>query len=479
MRQHTQAVTGLALTLLVGSCASGPALPTAPENFASIQALAAGDPALTAAPSPGWVDALGVEEVNGFVREALRANPELNAATGRAQAARARARGSWGGLLPDLNISFGRSRTETPIPGTDDRTRADLTTGTLSSTWEVDIWGRLSARALASDSSADALEADLDAARLSVAGQAARFWVSMNEAQQVLALAQEDLATRNRALDITQRRYDRGIADSLALRTARSQTASARAGEAQAREGALVAARRLQETLGRYPDGSLRAGAALPVLPALQAAGAPRDLLERRPDVRAAESRLNAAGFRVHEARAALLPRLTISASADGTGAQLSDIADVDGLITTVLAGLTAPLFRGGELRAEARAASAEQRTAAANYVTTALAAWREAEAAISNDASLAVREQELASAADEAREAQSLAERQYAGGVATIFELIDAYTRRIDAQRALIATRADRVRNRIDYHIALGAGAMTGGVADTAPAPATQGQAQ
>ncbi|MGE0044675.1 MAG: efflux transporter outer membrane subunit [Hyphomonadaceae bacterium] len=470
MLRTTRIMTGMAMTLAIGSCASTPDLPPAPEGFAAVQTFSEGDRAAIAAlPAPSWVEALGAEEMTGIVREAMVSNPELNAARGRYDAARARARGAFGGLLPNLELSFGRSRTEEPIPGTDDRTRADLTTGTLSSTWEVDIWGRLTARALSANANANAVEADLAAARLSVAGQAARAWVDLNAAQQLMALAREDLETRNRALDLTQRRYERGLADALALRTARSQSASARAGEAQAQESLRVASRRLQEVLGRYPDGVARAGAPIPALQPLSGAGAPADLLERRPDVLASEARLRAAGFRTHEARAALLPRLTLSARADGTGGDLGDIADVDGLITTVLAGLTAPLFQGGQLRAEARAASAEQRTAAANYVTTALAAWREVEAAISNDASLAVREAELAVAAEEAREAQALAERQYGSGVATIFELIDSYTRRIDAERGLIAVRAERMSNRINYHIALGSGAETGGLASAA----------
>jgi NodT family efflux transporter outer membrane factor (OMF) lipoprotein len=465
-------ITGVSLTLVVNACATRPELPPAPTTFAAAQSLAAGQ-AVNDQPAPFWLTDFRSDEISAFAREALRANPELKAAESRAEAARHRARGALGGLLPSLDIFFGQQRTETPIAGSDRRTRADLTTSNLTSTWEVDVWGRLSARALSADLDADALEADLGAARLSVAGLAARGWIDLVAAQQFHALAREDLQTRERALDLTQRRYERGIADALALRTARAQVASARAAEAQAGDALLIAARSLQETLGRYPDGALRAVGELPALAPLAAAGAPNDLLERRPDVVSAEARLKAAGFRAHEARAAILPRLTLTASADGAGDGLRDVTDIDGLVTTVIAGLAAPLFRGGALRAEARAASAEQREAAANYVTTALAAWREVEAAISADLSLSERERQLASAVEEARAAQTLAEREYARGVATIFELIDAYTRRIDAERGLIDVRSQRVSNRVLYHVALGGGAATGGVnpADARPA--------
>jgi outer membrane protein, multidrug efflux system len=298
-----------------------------------------------------------------------------------------------------------------------------------------------------------------------VAGQSSTAWVSLIEAQQLLALAQEDLQTRERALDLTQRRYDAGIATSLALRTARSQVASARAFEAQAQDFLLIASRRLQEIMGRYPDGTLRAEGELPQLALIAAAGAPADLLERRPDVLAAENRMRAAGFRIHEARANLLPRLTLTGSAGSTGQGINDIDDSANMISNLVAGITMPIFNGGALLAESRATVNDRRAAASEYVRTSITAWREVEAAISADQSLEVREREFGNAAEEARAAQELAEREYARGVATLFELIDAYTRRIDAERGLISARADRVSNRITYHVALGGGARTGGI--------------
>jgi NodT family efflux transporter outer membrane factor (OMF) lipoprotein len=305
----------------------------------------------------------------------------------------------------------------------------------------------------------------LNGARLSVAGQASRAWVDLIEAQQLLALAQEDLQTRERALDLTQRRYDAGIATSLALRTARSQVASARAFEAQAQDSLLIASRRLQGIMGRYPDGTLRAEGDLPHLSAIAAAGAPADLLERRPDVLASENRMRAAGFRIHEARAAMLPRLTLTGTAGNSGTALNQIDDSANMISNLIAGLTMPIFNGGALLAESRATVNDRRAAAAEYVQTSLAAWREVEGSISADQSLEVREREFTTAAEEARAAQDLAEREYARGVATLFELIDAYTRRIDAERGMITARAARVSNRIAYHVALGGGARTGGI--------------
>src|SRR5690606_9495828 len=142
----------------------------------------------------------------------------------RYRAARWRGRAAIGNnLLPSLSIGVDGTRTEEPIANSNARLRTEFMTSSVIANWEVDLWGRLTARTLAADLSADAAEEDLNGARLSVAGQAASAWVDLIEAQQLLALAQEDLETRERAPDLTQRRYDPGSGPPAAPRPARSQ----------------------------------------------------------------------------------------------------------------------------------------------------------------------------------------------------------------------------------------------------------------
>ena len=473
MNNGVRLLVGVGLMALAGSCA-GRNLPPEPDSYVAADAIGAERAAeLATSPAATWLDDLNAPEMSTLAREALAGSPDLQIVEARYRASRWRARGSFGGnLLPSLSIGADGTRTEEPT-ATDERIRTEFMTSSVVASWEIDLWGRLTSRALAADLSADAARRDLDDARLSVAGQSSQAWVDLIEAQQLLALAQEDLETRERALDLTQRRYDAGLISSLNLRTARSQVASARAFQAQAQDQLLIASRRLQEIMGRYPDGSLRAEGELPELGPLAAAGAPADLLERRPDVLASENRMRAAGFRIHEARAAMLPRLTLRASAGNSGQGITDIDDSVNMVSNLVAGLTMPIFNGGALLSESRATVADRRAAAAEYVRTSIAAWREVEGTISADQSLEVREEQFAIAANEAREAQALAEREYARGVATLFELIDAYTRRIDAERGLITARATRVSNRISYHVALGGGARTGGIdEDREPTP-------
>ena len=144
--------------------------------------------------------------------------------------------------------------------------------------------------------------------------------------------------------------------------------------------------------MGRYPDGAVRAEGRCRAC-ALAAAGAPADLLERRPDVLAAENRMRSAGFRIHEARAAMLPRLTLTGSARAK-ATAHDIDDIDDLITNVTGGLAADLPTAANCATRPRRV---RRTARRRrrLRRTALAAWREVEGAISADQSLEVRERD------------------------------------------------------------------------------------
>lgn len=463
--RHSAAVVSVGLAVAVGGvlapgAAAGPA-PRPPAGLTPPPAYAsapvAGEAGVTAE-GGDWVAAFATPALQDAVNEALAANPQLRQAEARADAQRARARAAAGRWLPDVSIGLSGTRVGTPTPApTGPRSQVESVGSRVDVSWEADVWGRVLDGVRAEGADARAAEADLAAARLATAGRAASGWVDLVEATQLSALAEEDLATRVRAETITQRRYEAGLSDALAVRTARAQSASARAQLAAQKDQMLRAARQLEATLGRYPGGAAQAGADLPKIGAITAPGAPADLIARRPDVAAAEARLDAAGLRVWQARKALAPRLTLNAAAIGSGVGVRDVTNVDGLVTQIVAGLTMPIFQGGALRADVRAARAQARAAAASYVETTLAAWREVEDALSADASLARRETELAGAAVEAREAQALAEREYARGVATIFELIDSYSRRIDAERSLISVRAQRVNTRISYHLALG----------------------
>src|SRR5690606_28350357 len=142
------------------------------------------------------------------------------------------------------------------------------------------------------------------------------------------------------------------------------------------------------------------------------------------------------------------------------------DVFDPDYVASTIAGGLLQPVFRGGALRAESGRARAVAEERLAAYANLALTAYREAEDALDAEAAFTEQENALLIAAEEARQAEALAERNCTPGVGTIFELLEAHRRRISAERPLIATRADRVSTRIGLYLAIG------GAVELEPAP-------
>lgn len=214
--------------------------------------------------------------------------------------------------------------------------------------------------------------------------------------------------------------------------------------------------------LGRYPAAELAAAESLPELPALAGAGAPGDILARRPDLIAAEARMEANGLRARAARKAILPRLTLSSQIGAGGPDLSDIFDPERLAGNIAAGIFQPLFQGGRIRANATRQRAVAEASLLTYAQTALQAYEEAENAIDAETYLAASESALKLAYEEAAAAEDLTERRYASGTATIFDLLNAQTRRISAESSYIQAQRQRVSNRVALYLAIGGDFIT-----------------
>jgi outer membrane protein, multidrug efflux system len=445
----------------LGGCASGsgreaaPSM-TAPAAPSSYAGLAADLPAA----APSWVTAMSVQGLDTLVVEAWRANPDLAETASRVEQSEALARQANAARRFQLDAGASASRSDTGIqtPAGNDRVGTTRLGADLSASWEVDLWGRLSDRSRAAELDLVAARADFEDARIALAGRVATSLVDLIEASTALKLAQTETDTRRRVLALTERRFAAGLVRTIDVRTARSALASSEASLADAERVEGLTRRGLEVLLGRYPATSISTADPLPELNALTQPGSPQDLLQNRPDLRAAEARLRSAGLDVDAARKAMRPSLRLSASLSQDAEDLSDLFDVELLAARIAANLAAPLIDGGARRAEVERTEAARRGAAAAYVRATLVAWREVEDALAADTSLARREDAVKRAAVESRAAETLAIRQYGEGLSSIFEVLDAVNRRLDADRLEIAIRAQRLNNRINYHVALGA---------------------
>ena len=407
-------------------------------------------------PTTDWVEQIGSAPLSALVTEALNANTSVNAARARLQAARASAVAAGSDLRPSLSIGGRASHSEFGNKRIGDSNSLSL--GPTVS-WEPDLWGRIKEGANAGLIEAQASKADYAAARLSVAGQTAQSWFDLIEAKLLLDLAQRNTQTQERALRLTQRRFESGLVGAADVRLARSSVASAKAGAASREQARAAAARRLEIILRRYPASAISAASDLPPLPDLEGAGAPGDIFARRPDLLAAEQRLAGQGLRIDIARKNLLPRLTLSGDGNLNASDISELFDINALIAGIAASLAAPIYQGGRLRAEVKRNEAILRGQIESYAGDVLQAYLEIENALDAEQQLQRRETALRVSLDEAQQAEARLADRYAEGLASILQLLDAQSRAINAESSLISARKERLANRVRLHLALGGG--------------------
>ncbi len=426
-----------------------------------------------------WVDDLGDPVVTGLIAEALAENNDLSAAAARVRAARAQAGITRAGLLPSVGGSFSANRFRSPssnqptigpdgnlVIGGSGATYTNSGQLGLSLRWELDLWGRIADQTRAAYKEAFAGELDVSAAQLSLAGTIAQSYYGYTEARLQRQLSERDVETGEANLRIIERRYNRGVSSSLDVRLARSSLATSKATLLSRQQAEKEAARSLEVLLGRYPNASLQSAEDLPRLdPVVEetglqvAVGSPETLIFRRPDVIAAEERLEAAGLRVAAARKAFLPTLSLIGSAEERDQlDMAELLDVDAVFASLIGNLSQPLFQGGRLRAQEQASRATLEALLYEYTQTVLLAFEEVENAIAAERFLSAREAAQQLAFEEAVAAEDLTNRQYVNGTTNIFNLINAQQRRISAESQYFAAIRGRLSNRIALYLALGA---------------------
>lgn len=410
-------------------------------------------------PTTDWVGSFDDRILSSLVAEALDANSNVKSSAARLDAAQARFRISRADKLPTLDTNSRITRTETSLPF---QTPTNLSSG-VQANWEVDLWGRIKNGIKSDKIAVDASRADYAGARLSIAGQVAQGWFDLIEARLLSELSARDVDTLERALRLTQRRFEGGVTESSDVRLARSSVANAKALQATRQQSLAALTRNLEVLLHRYPTDELEAAQDLPSLPPLSGVGTPGYVLRKRPDLLAAEQRLYAQGLQIDVARKNLLPRLTLTGNGNLSSTTFAEFLDIDALAIQLAANFSAPLFQGGRLKGNVEQQEAILREQLEDYAGVALNAYLEVENALEAEQRLLERETALRTSVDESRKAEDRLETRYTEGLATILQLLDAQSRRISAEGQLISARKERLSNRVRMHVALGGGFETG----------------
>ncbi len=458
----------LVIPLLTAACASAPKTQnpnlrvTTPDRWtAAVNTEMPGDTL--------WWSHFGDPQLEELVTEALTYNYNLQIAAARLYAASAQARIAGAPLLPQAGLNFNAYRRRQnfigfPIPGR----RGVLTSisnsfgVSLDTSWEVDLWGRLGAQKSAALADLQASQADLRAAKLSLAGQTSKVWFAAIEARSQVELARATVENFRTSSQQVRVRYERGLRPSLDLRLSLSNVATAEATLQQRQERLDNVRRQLELLLGRYPAAAIAVGEELPQVPDSVPAGLPADLVARRPDLIAAERQLAAADARLAQARAALYPRVSLTSSGGTASNELSDLLNGDFAVWNLVSNLVQPLFQGGRLRAGVDLANAQSEGALALYAESALRAYAEVEAALADEGFLVKQQDALETAAEQALAARRLAEDRYASGLTDLITMLESQRRAFEAESQLLAVRRGRLDARIDLYLALGGGFVT-----------------
>lgn len=410
-----------------------------------------------------WWREFGDERLDELIATGLANNHNLRASMARLQAASAAHTIAGAPLLPELDGSLQTDRARRlflgfPFGGGGVPSSNVTTHGlSLGVRWEVDVWGRLRAADSAALADQQAAIEDLQGAQLSLAAQICRSWFAAVEAKQQLALAKVTAEAFEETLGDVRDRFRRGVRPALEVHQAATNVANAKASLAQRKDLHSRAMRRLDVLVGRYPSGKLPIADSLPAtLPEIPA-GLPGELLRRRPDLRAAERRVAAAGCRVESAEAALYPRLSLTASGGTQSLDLEDLVDSDFRVWSLGANLFEPLFRGGALRTEVQRQQARRAEAFANYGNTVLTAFAEVEDILSSKVQLVGQRQGLADAARHAGLARDLARERWQLGLTDFLTVADGQRRAFQADAARLQIDRQLIDNRIDLLLALG----------------------
>ena len=473
------------MSLLFSACMVGPDF-HAPEATDASSYTRNGMPAVTAAASgPGgavqtfatathapraWWTQFDAPALNALVDEALRASPTLDAARARLVEARENYNAQAGAtLLPsvDLKLSGARQRfdlaalgvTAIPNPGP-----FSLFNASLSVSYMLDIFGANRRALEATLAQVDYRAYELEAARLSLAGNVVAAAIRRASLQRQIELTQQLADAQARQLAIMEARYAVGGIAQLDVHSQRTLLAQTRALLPPLAAQLAQSEHQLAILTGRAPASAQFDGITLDALhlPDTIALTLPATLARERPDIRAAEALLHAASANVGVATANLYPQLSISASVGSERMQLHDLLDSLNIWNAGL-NLAQPIFRGGELRAKRRAAQAAYDAALADYRSTVLQALQQVADALQavQDDALALQSRDVA--AREALASADIARERYAVGGISEFDLIDAERQALQTTLERTRAQADRLADTAALYQALGGAALPG----------------
>ena len=409
-----------------------------------------------------WWRAFDDERLAALERRALEGNFELAAARDRLRAARAVVEREGARVGPILDLSVGaerRGRSENDFSGLEE------ISGELAAEYELDLWDRIGSATDQARFERDATRADLRAAAITLSANVATTWYELVRQRGQRRLVRKQIETNETTLKLVRRRFANGLVRASDVLRQERLLESTREQLERVRSAIDVRKHQLLVLTGRPPTTDLEAQRVeLPDLPPKPETGLPSELVQRRPDVRAAFLRVRAADRGIAEAVADRYPQITLSATASVSDEDATDI--FDDWARSIAADLVTPLIDAGRRKAEVernRSVKAERVDA---YGQTILTAFQEVADALSREQYQRDRIARIEKQLSLADETVSRLQREYLNGDISYIDVLDALTREQRLQRDLLDARFELIEIRIGLYRAL-----AGGWAGIAPA--------
>ena len=414
----------------------------------------------TGAVGDNWLATWHDPALDALVAEAVAYNTDLRLAVSRVDLAAAYVRAAGSPLWPQVNfLARGGGQMGGDSTG--------LQGVGFFASWELDLWGRVRAEKAASEMQFESATLDAEYARQSVAALVAKAWVLAIEARVAKARAERMRDAAESLASLARDRLRVGVGDEYELALAQANVESFRDTARSLELSYDNALRALETLIGRYPAASVAVAASLPAWPGDVPVGLPSELLERRPDLVAAERRVATAFYRTEEAKAARLPRISLVASLTSISSELFVMKPRDNPLGSMGANLLQPVFLGGYLQSQVEARTADQQSAIVEYGKLSTKVFGEVEGALSAGLASAEREAILRRSERENARALELAQVRYRVGSGDLRGVQQQQLALYAAQIALLRMQAERLVQRVNLHLALG-GSFESGTSET-----------
>ena len=409
-----------------------------------------------------WWTLLGDPQLDALIARVNVSNQTIAAAEAGYRQARALVREQRASLFPtiDLSGSATRSGGSGSTSGAGGSSSGQRYQAGIGASWEPDLWGRIRQGINGAKASEQASAADLAGARLSMQGELAVNYLGLRQADAEIALVTKTVEGYQRSLQITQNRYAAAIAPKSDVLQATTQLAGAQADLESLRQTRATYENAIATLVGEPASGFRLAAdpawsARVPEIPA----GVPSTLLERRPDIAAAERRVAAANADIGVVRAAFFPTLGLSANGAASGSSLGELFKASA--NTWSLGLTAAqtLFDAGARKARVEQARASYDAAVADYRQTALAAFEDVENQLTAAQVLERRHALLKTSSDAADQTEQMMLNQYKAGQVAYTDVVTAQASALSARRALLTAAVARQTTAVALIQALGGG--------------------